>query len=51
MKDKHLERYLVITRTEGLLDSEWEYIIFAKDRAKELREKVIDCDIYVRMIE
>ncbi len=51
MKDKHLKRYLIITRAEGLFDSEWAYITPARDRAKELRKRGVDCDIYARVSE
>ena len=51
MTEKHPERYLIITRADELPDSEWVYITHARNRAKKLRKRGVDCDIYAKVIE
>ena len=45
------EQYVVIIRYNGKLESEWVHVDVAKRRAKQLRDKGIDCDIYSKVIE
>jgi hypothetical protein len=43
--------YVVIIRSNGIEDSYWHYKDNAEYRAKELRDKGIDCDVYLKVIE
>ena len=45
------EQYIIIVRYNGELDSEWVHVDYAKHKAKELRDRGIDCDIYSKVIE
>ena len=45
------EQYIIIIRYNGKLESEWENINDAKNKAKELHDVGVYCDVYSKVID